>query len=496
MPESLRSQNMPVESGGYYFVGIGGCGMSALAHILLDCGLRVAGSDLRKSVYTEELEKRGVTVFYSHSSRHIESFDPAVVIYSSAIARDNPELLWAKNAGKEISRRGEFLASMVKGLNPICVAGMHGKTTTSAMLAFVFEKLDASLGHSIGWRVPQLKTHGKINKNFVSKPVTSPPSYFTVETDESDGTFTLFSPLHSIVLNIDREHMDYFGDFNKLRDAFFQFVQQTSGFVIYCADNEPLRDLLKDRKSAISYGLSESATYRVKNYSFDPGKGGWNFEVFKDDALLGRFKLQLLGLHNVLNATAVVALLDQLKFKVEDFAPAVASFKGAFRRQEEIYNDGFIRIFDDYGHHPQEIIATIKAIKPLINNRLLVVFQPHRYTRTRDLLKDFGLCFAGASKIWVMDVYGAGEEPIPGITGERIVQELKKNGFDSMFEPSEHVVAERVLKELQIGDVVLFCGAGDDVTKAARKLANILGSKVYGSDYGECELAFGNPQNS
>lgn len=480
MPDKNAYKELEIPK--YYFIGIGGCGMSSLAHILLDSGAFVAGSDLQKSVYTEELIKRGAVIFYSHSIDNISAIHPDVVIYSSAIGHDNPELAWARDKKIGIHRRGVFLSNLVNGLNPICVAGMHGKTTTSAMLAYALDRLGASLGHSIGWRVPQLEHHGRFNRDFLLNDSKSSRLYFTLETDESDGTFTNFSPLHSIILNIDRDHMDYFGNFEKLEEEFLKFIENTRGHVLYCADNKELANLVKSHNAPISYGLSESASYRLVKYRFNKGTG-WEFEVSRCGKSLGVFNLQLLGIHNVLNATAVIAMLDLLGFEYREIVPVIASFEGVYRRQEELYNDGFLRIFDDYGHHPEEIRATIEAIKPLIENRLLVVFQPHRYTRTRDLLTQFGRCFVGASRIWVMDVYGAGEKPIPGVTGALIVEELEKNGFNAKFEPSEDAVVEQVMHELLTGDVALFCGAGGNVTQSAHKLSNVLKSKVYSSDF-------------
>jgi UDP-N-acetylmuramate--alanine ligase len=472
------------KNAGFYLIGIGGCGMSSLAHILLDCGYSVAGSDIQESIYTEQLEQRGVTVFKGHSAGALTSFNPDIVIYSSAISKSaNPEYQEAERLGKLLYKRGYFLAEFTRSLNSVCVAGMHGKTTTSAMLAYAFEQLKHSLGHSIGWYVPQLGRHGRLNTDLLKSDGVK-DKFFTIEVDESDGTFTLFYPAHSIILNIDREHMDYFGDFERLKGDFAKFIGNTIGYVVYCADNEELVSLVGNNSRAVSYGFSESSQYRPVNYKFSP-ESGWDFEVVKNGNSIGRFKLQLLGLHNVLNAVAVITMLDLLGFKATQIAEAISSFKGAARRQEELYNDGFIRIFDDYGHHPAEIRATINALKPLINNRLLVVFQPHRFTRTRDLLAQFGTCFEGASKVWIMDIYGAGEEPIPGVTGELIVNELRKNGFDVMFEPAEDAVAESVLKELKVGDVALFCGAGANVTRAANKLADKLKSKVYHIDIKE-----------
>lgn len=454
--------------------------MSSLAHILIDCGYSVGGSDLQRSIYTEQLEARGIQIFDCHAVENIKSFNPTVVVHTSAVSEDNPELSWAKENGILVYKRGVLLAKITRGFNPVCIAGMHGKTTTSAMLAYALEQLNHSLGHSIGWAVPQLERHGKLNCNILNSSRLQ-NDYFPIETDESDGTFTLFSPAHSIVLNIDREHMDYFGDFQQLKNEFAKFIQKTNGNVVYCVESEELASLVRNNRKAVSFGLSESAYYRLLNPIFNP-LSGWNFEVARGGNLIGKFNLQLLGLHNVLNAVAVIAMLDLLGFETSRIANAIASFKGALRRQEELYNDGFIRIFDDYGHHPEEIKATINAIKPLIDKRLLVVFQPHRYTRTRDLLEQFGKCFNGGSKVWVMEIYAAGEKPIPGVSGRLIVNELRKNGFDAEFEPSEDIVTERVLKELKIGDTVLFCGAGADVTRAAHKLADILKSKVYHCD--------------
>ncbi len=480
--------SLPIKSGEtVYLIGAGGCGMSALGHILLDLGCRVAGSDICQNKNTEQLIHRGAKIFIGHSAENIKSINPALVVYTSAIGSDNPELRAASSTGTiPLFRRGEFLATVVNQTDLVCVAGMHGKTTTSALLAYAFESLGCSYGYSVGWNVPQLPRNGKFNlPGFSSQQQNSrtgrKTAYFVIEADESDGTLNLFEPLHSIILNIDREHLDYFGSFERLKREFLNFAEKTRGTLVYCADDPILAKMIGKSEKSHSYGFSESAEYKIELIGENPSKKGFTFEVYKHGKSLGRFTNALFGAHNVLNSSAAIALLDLIGFSYKEISPIIGSFKGAERRQEELLNEK-IRVFDDYGHHPNEIRATINAIKPLCSNKLLVVFQPHRYTRTRDLYVEFGKCFSGANRVWVMDIYGAGEKPIPGITSKLIVDEILKNGIESESVSNVDEVCKKVLEKVAVGDVVLFCGAGADVTVAAHRFAEIVCSKRTRSD--------------
>ncbi|MGC8743416.1 MAG: UDP-N-acetylmuramate--L-alanine ligase [Verrucomicrobiia bacterium] len=486
--------NLPVKAGEtVYLIGAGGCGMSALGHILLDLNFRVVGSDICLNKNTEQLAQRGAKIFSGHNVGNIITSNPSLVIYTSAIGADNPELAAARSIlNVPVFRRGEFLSVIANQTNLVCVAGMHGKTTTSALLAYAFESLGYCSGYSIGWNVPQLERNGKFNlHNYTGlqdqqqerSKNGSKSSHFVIEADESDGTLNCFEPLHSVILNIDREHLDYFGSFEQLKKEFCDFASRTKGGVIYCADDPSLLELIGRRQNAFSYGFSESADYRIKLIGQNPDKKGFVFEVFKGKRLIGNFSNSLFGVHNVSNAAAAISLLDLLGFSHESILPVIKTFKGAERRQEELLNDK-IRVFDDYGHHPSEIRATINGLKPLCGKRLLVVFQPHRFTRTRDLYIEFGNCFQGAQQVWVMDIYGAAEKPITGVTSRLIVDEILKNGIKAEAVCGVDEACEKVFKNIADGDVILFCGAGADVTVAAHKFVEKFKGVSGGADCG------------
>lgn len=482
---------LPDEGETVYLIGAGGCGMSALGHILIDLKRRVVGSDIQSNKNIEQLVHRGARIFIGHKPENILNEKPALVVFTSAICEDNPELVAARRMGNiPVLRRGEFLARVVNRTRLVCVAGMHGKTTTSALLAYGFENLGRSAGYAVGWNVPQLERNGRFNLTSInSQSQISGGGFFTIEADESDGTILYFKPEHSVVLNIDREHLDYFGTFESLQKEFSTFINNTREFVVYCADDPVLKNIVGQRKMSYSYGFSENADFRIKLIGEKPDRKGYFFEVIKNGKSLGRFSNSLPGSHNVLNSAASIALFDLLGFELEKVSRIINSFRGAERRQEELFNNEKIRVFDDYGHHPNEIRATINAIKPFSSNRLFIVFQPHRYTRTRDLYIEFGRCFAGAVKVFVMDIYSAGEKPIPGVSSQLIVNEILKNGLDAEYVRDPDEVCQLLLKEVSDGDVVLFCGAGADVTLSAHKFASLLIEKEKHSsplsDYGK-----------
>ncbi len=478
---------LPPKGENIYLIGAGGCGMSALGHILIDLGYCVSGSDIQINKNIVQLKERGAKIFLGHSVKNINETNPSLVIYSSAISVDNPELLRAKQLNIYSIKRGVFLSHIANKTKLISVAGMHGKTTTTSMLAYGFELLGCSGGYAIGWNVPQLKRHGKINCDLLK---LGERNYFVIEADESDGTLNFYNPQHSIVLNIDREHMDYFGSYETLKNEFLSFMERTCGYIVYCADNEILSQITVKKQNYYSYGTNESADYRIVMKNVD--SLGQTFDVFKNGKLFGEFTTRLIGFHNVLNSTAVIALFDLIGIGKEKIWQIINSFKGAERRQQELFNNGKICIIDDYGHHPTEIGATVKAIRK--SKRLIVVFQPHRFTRTRDLQVEFGKCFEGADSVIVMDIYGAGEKPIPGVSSQLIVNQILENGIPSEFVPDEKSVCEKVLKNLTDGDVVLFCGAGANVTEVAHKVADIL-SKNENYEIMDCSTIAGRSKN-
>jgi UDP-N-acetylmuramate--L-alanine ligase/UDP-N-acetylenolpyruvoylglucosamine reductase len=496
-----------------WLVGAGGCGMSGLGHLMLDLGLRVAGSDLVMSEEARQLAARGARLWEGHDAGRLREARPALVIYSSAIRAGNAELAEAQRLGLPIVRRAVALAALANRRRAICVAGMHGKTTTAALLAFALENLSAHPCYAVGALVPQFSRPARLSPSRSSRrEEAAAENCFVVEADESDGTLGEFRPEHAIVLNVDEEHLDYYADIEAVGRAFADFGAQVRGTLLFCADDARLAELFARRPGAVSYGFHPLATYRLVKCEVRRERGEGvgvrtfhlplltSFEVWHAGRKLGDFTLRLLGEKNVLNAGAVVALLHRLGFMPEAIAVAIAGFTGAARRQEEIFGDARFRVFDDYGHHPAEIEATLRAMRGLEPRRLLVAFQPHRFTRTQALMSRFAACFGQADLLWVTDIYGASEPEIPGVTGSRLAEAIQAAQEASQRETSEtsqlaignqqsameqsrltsaatveHISSLPALRHavrtaMLPGDVVLFLGAGD-ITRAARELA-------------------------
>jgi len=458
-----------------YLVGIGGCGMSGLAHLLLDLGWRVAGSDLVANEETRQLQERGVTIHIGHQTEQLLATHPSLIVYSSAIRLDNPELQAAEQAQIPIVRRAVLLAALVNRQCGICVAGMHGKTTTSALLAFALENLSANPSYAVGALVPQLRRHARLRQSRTGvSPAQDRVSGSTLETqvteqalsdgqagrlpcfvaeaDESDGTLSEFRPQHAIVLNVDAEHLDYYANLDAICREFANFARQTRETLVFCADDPRLAELFARSPGAISYGFHPLATYRLvipgrvrlppnpdlsgaeagsagASPSRDPSASCLapraSFEVWHSGQKLGDFTFRLFGEKNISNAGAVVALLHRLGYTPSAIASAIADFTGAARRQQELFSDSRFRVFDDYGHHPAEIEATLKAFKGIGARRLLVAFQPHRYTRTQALMGEFAPCFGQADLLWVTDIYAASEPEIPSVTSAKLVEAIR-----------------------------------------------------------------------
>jgi UDP-N-acetylmuramate--alanine ligase len=491
-----------------YLVGIGGCGMSALGHLLLDAGFHVAGSDLEASAFTRELEQRGARIHLGHAASQVLEARPVLVVYSSAVRLTNPELEAAAQIQAPLARRAVLLAALMHRQRGLAVAGMHGKTTTTALLAFALEQLSASPSFAVGAPVPQLSRHARLSPGAAPPHFDNEP-YFVAEADESDGTLGCFQPHHAIVLNVDEEHLDYYANLEAVCREFEVLGRSTSGKVVFCADDPHLAELYSRRPGSVSYGFHPLAGYRLVRKSSSTisdsplqafTESRRHFEVWHKSELLGEFSTRLLGEKNISNAGAVVALLHQLGYEPEQIALAIADFTGAARRQELLFADARFALFDDYGHHPAEIEATLRAFKLLGARRLLVAFQPHRYTRTQHLLGQFASCFHDADRLWITDIYAASEAEIPGVTGERLAEVIRAaecgriafppplagltaEALKSAAEPpaplgqsfvefvSTSPDLRRAVRAAMLpGDIVLFLGAGD-ITHVARSLA-------------------------
>ncbi|MEO8428299.1 MAG: UDP-N-acetylmuramate--L-alanine ligase [Verrucomicrobiota bacterium] len=462
-----------------YLVGAGGCGMSGLGHLLIDLGHRVVGSDLVVNEETRQLRARGAEIHSSHAADQLRAAEPALVVYTSAVRWDNPELQAAEKLRIPIVRRAVLLAALQNRQRGICVAGTHGKTTTSALLTFALDRLGLKPSYAIGALVPQLPASARFSKT--GAPGTQP--YFVVEADESDGSLREFQPEHSIVLNVDAEHLDFYSNLEAIGQEFGQFASQTRGHLVFCADDSRLAELFARRAGAVSYGFHPLAAYRcelkteIAANRRERSKPETLFSVWHNGEKLGEHSTSLIGEKNVSNATAVVALIHQLGFPAADIARAIAPFRGAARRQQELFSDGRVRIFDDYGHHPAEIRATLQAFRALGPRRLLVAFQPHRFTRTQCLLQEFATCFRDADVVWLAEVYAASEPPIPGVNSALLADAIRAQGQAVEFIPSTAELRAAVRTAMQPGDLVVFLGAGPDITNVAHELAAQLGEE-------------------
>ncbi len=462
-----------------YLVGAGGIGMSALGHLLLDLGYLVAGSDLEVNDEVRKLQARGALMHIGHSAEQMERARPVLVVYSSAILSSNPELESAERLEIPIVRRATLLAALLRRQNGVCVAGMHGKTTTAAMLAYALKELVLEPSYAIGGGVPQLGGNAHYTRhNWVSligsdgtaSELPEDDTFFVCEADESDGTLLQFEPQNSLILNIDKEHLDYYESFDAISAEFQAFADQTSDQVFYCADDLNLVELFAGRENAVSYGFNPLAMYRLE---LPEGRKERAFEVWRGEQFVGEFQTRLFGEKNVSNAGAVVAFLTENHFSADSIGLAISRFGGAQRRQQMLFGNAQYRVYEDYAHHPLEISATIEAFRELEPKRLVVAFQPHRFTRTQHLLSDFATCFSGADELWLTEVYAASEAPIPGVNGEVLAAAVKARGQKANYVRELDELAGKMREQLEPGDVVLFLGAGD-ITGAARRMSSML----------------------
>ena len=444
-----------------HLVGAGGCGMSGLGHLLLDLGHRVTGSDVVTGEEVRQLQARGADIHCAHSSELVQASQPVLVVFTSAVRHDNVELQAARELNIPVVRRATLLAALLRRQHGICVAGMHGKTTTSSLLAFALENLGSQPSFAIGALVPQLSRHARFS---LSAP------YFVIEADESDGTLRQFHPEHVILLNVDAEHLDFYEGIESVCREFTCFAAQARGLKVYCCDDANLSCALDAQPGAVSFGFHPMSDYRVETLAPLPSSLATSFTIWHRGAKLGDFTTLLIGEKNLSNAAAVIALLHQLGHAPADIGRAIASFCGAARRQQLLYADGRVRIYDDYGHHPNEIRATLRTFKQLGARRLLVAFQPHRFTRTQLLLQEFATCFADADELWLTEIYPASEPPIPGVSSAVMAQVICAQGQPVHYVPELKDLGATVMKAVQPGDLVLFLGAGD-TTKVAQEAA-------------------------
>ncbi len=442
-----------------HFIGIGGIGMSGIAEILLSLGMKVSGSDLRRGPVTDRLAQLGATVYEGHEAGHVAG--ATVVVTSSAVSATNSEVLEAHARKIPVIQRAELLAELMRLKYGIAIAGMHGKTTTTSMVASVLAAGGLDPTVVVGGRVNALGSNARLGTT----------QYLVAEADESDRSFLKLSPILAVVTNLDREHMDCYHDMDDVEQAFLTFMDKVPfyGAVTACLDNPPLAAILpRARRRVFTYGVAAEADYRLE--FLEAQRGCFSaFLVSTSAGPLGPFELNVPGRHNVLNATAAVAIAHQLEVSSEKIAEGLRHFRGVDRRFQQRGLARGVTVVDDYGHHPTEIRATLAAARECGHKHIHVVFQPHRYTRTRDLLDEFSSAFKGADSVIVLPIYAASEEPIPGVTAERLVERIE--GSQAQFAPDFAAAVTAVAAQAREGDLILTLGAGSVSQLAPQILA-------------------------
>lgn len=446
-----------------HFVGIGGSGMSGIAEVLLNLGYTVSGSDLHRSPVTERLASLGARVFEGHRPENLG--DAQVVVTSTAVKPDNAEVQEAHGRKIAVIPRAEMLAELMRLKYGIAVAGSHGKTTTTSLLASVLADARLDPTFVVGGRVNQAGTGARLGKS----------EFIVVEADESDGSFLLLAPVIAVVTNIDREHLDHYASFEDLQSAFVDFLNKVPfyGAAILCADDPNVRAVVpRVKRRVVTYSTGDPADLVATDIRLK----GWksSFQASANGQDLGRFRLPLPGRHNVQNALATLAVGIELGVPLERLRRGLGRFTGVGRRFEVKASAGGVTLIDDYGHHPAEIRATLEAARGCGFKRLVVLFQPHRYTRTRDCWEDFLHCFDAADIVAMTEIYPASEPPLEGITGRALAGAMAEAGHGHVeFHPEMSDAVDSVLRHLQAGDALLTVGAGS-VWKAAEELAERL----------------------
>ncbi len=451
-----------------HFVGIGGIGMSGIAELLLNLKYRVSGSDLRETEITRRLVSLGGNVHVGHKAEWVSGAD--VVVTSSAVKENNPEVLAAREAHIPVIPRAEMLAELMRLKKyGIAIAGSHGKTSTTSMVGSVLAHAGLDPTVVIGGKVNSLGTNAKLGQG----------EFLVAEADESDGSFLKLSPVLEVVTNIDMEHLDYYSGIEEIKEAFLKFIEKIPfyGAVVVCLDDPRIAELLPQiRKRIITYGLTSQADIRARTISVQGFKSV--FEVCRGREVLGEITLALPGQHYVLNALAAIGVGLELNIPFAVIREALANFTGVQRRVQIKGEQHGITVIDDYGHHPTEVRATLAALRAAWpKRRLVVMFQPHRYTRTAALFKEFCIAFHDADQLLVTDIYAAGESPIEGVDGSSLVEGIKQHGQKNvLYVSGVDELPQAVRGLLQAGDIVLTLGAGD-IWRAGELLLELLEQK-------------------
>ncbi|PZD94231.1 UDP-N-acetylmuramate--L-alanine ligase [Paenibacillus sambharensis] len=453
-----------------HFIGIGGYGMSAIARVMLEMGYKVTGSDVARQELTEKLAAKGAQIYIGHEAEHVEGAN--LVVYSTALSKDNVERKAAELRNIPVIHRSQMLARLMNAGKGIAVAGAHGKTTTSSMIALVMESCGLDPTYIIGGEIVNVGTNAKAGKG----------EYVVAEADESDGSFLHYHPAIAIVTNIEADHLEnYDGDFNKLKAAYVRFLSQVKedGKAIVCIDDENVRDVLAQAEGKggriVTYGFDRPADYMAADIELGDRKVSFN--LVKEGSVLGRIELSVPGLHNVSNALATVITCLEAGVPFAEVAEAILDFRGAKRRFQVLGEVNDILVIDDYAHHPTEIQATISAAKAT-GKRIVAVFQPQRYTRTFFLLEQFSRAFPEADQVIITDIYSpAGEQQIEGVNSRRLVDMIVENSnANASYLPTKEEVLDYLAESVKPGDLVITMGAGD-IWKVAVSLAEKLKGK-------------------
>jgi UDP-N-acetylmuramate--alanine ligase len=444
-----------------HLIGVAGSGMSGIAGLLLALGHRVSGSDKVDTVEVGRLKKKGLRFHIPHQADEV--MEAELVVYSSAIKAGNVAYDAARKLGLPMVRRADALAAIMNSKKGIVICGMHGKTTTSSMAAHVFRSCGLKPSHYVGAEIPILGTNARWD---------SEGEYFVAEGDESDGTLINYHPEHAIVLNIEPEHLDFYKDLAAIDAVYAKLVGQTRGKVVYCGDDPGAARVCSPRPGAISYGQLAGNRYRISEMVAENFRSC--FQVLKEGETLGTASLNIPGIHNAVNALAVIALAVEIGLPFDKIAAALENFRGARRRFEICYETQRNLVVDDYGHHPTEVAATIATARTGGWKRVLVMFQPHRYTRTLALKEEFGRAFDQADAVFIADVYPASEKPIPGVSGQMIVDAMRTHGHPHVeFQPDIRRIHQNAGSEIQDGDLVLSLGAGNVHEAGTRLVSNL-----------------------
>jgi UDP-N-acetylmuramate--alanine ligase len=457
LSKRLTDRSQPLQ---IHLIGVAGSGMSGLALLLMGMGHRVSGSDKVTTAETERMQGIGLTFSSPPNAASVKGAD--IVVYSSAIKPANLAYAAAKKAKIPLYRRAECLAAILHTRKGIIISGTHGKTTTSSMTAHVLREAGHKPSHYVGAEIPILGANAKWSEE---------GEHMVAEGDESDGTLALYRPEHAVILNIEAEHLDFYRDLDHIREVFTQLADQTTGKVVYCAEDPVAHEVCAARPNAVSYGWEEADYTATDTRDL---KGSSAFTVKRNGQVLGDIELGIPGNHNILNALASIALADSCGADFSLVARALATFAGAKRRFETKYLSANYRIIDDYGHHPTELAATLQTARSLKPKRLLVLFQPHRYTRTKALAEDFGKVLQAADIVFITDVYAASEKPLKGISGETLIEAMNRHGMvPAVSVPNLATAHHAVGNALQPGDLLITLGAGNVHEAGARIAADL-----------------------